>query len=62
MVFFVDPEVSSIERNYDFENDPEVPVTQMSKPIFSIIKGSGADPMETVPLDKNSRKFIHVSI
>ena len=62
MVLFVDPDVQTIERNFDFDNHEEVSINKMSKPILSIIKGSGSNPWETVPLDNDSRKFIHVSI
>ena len=32
----------------------------MSKPLFSIIEGTGEDPFKTVKLDEESRKYVHV--
>lgn len=57
-----DPSISSIYKGFDLDDDPEIPITKMSKPLFSIVKGTGSNPLEPVPLDKASRAFIHVEI
>ena len=34
----------------------------MAKPIFTILEGGSENPFQTVELDKESRKYIHVRV
>ena len=51
MVLFSDPSITSVERDYNFEDDHEVPVTEMAKALFSIVEGQGEDVAKSIDLD-----------
>lgn len=62
MVTFGEPDFVSIEKNFDFDEDPPVPLKDMPKTMLSILAGEGDAPDKTIPLDLESRKYIHVYI
>ena len=37
-------------------------MSNMSKPIFTILEGGSDDPFRSIELDRESRKYIHVRV
>ena len=62
MMTFIDPTFVSIEKAYDFDHDDPVMLGDMPKTMISIMNGEGATPEATVPMDKVSRKYVHIYI
>ena len=59
--------MSSLKESYDIEDDHKAFLTgeKMSLPSIILMKGEGANEdeiMKELPLDKESRKYIHVSL
>ena len=52
--------METLAKGFDYKDKKEYKFTDMSKMLFSILKGTGKDPFETVPLDRESRKYFHV--
>ena len=65
MLTYNDPEILSIEQPYH-EYQDEVFLNQTAKPIFKIFQGhttgSKNRPQDTVELDWESKKYVHVRI
>ena len=62
MMEFIDPTFVTIEKAYDFDHDDPVMLGEMPKTMISIMNGEGETPDATVPMDKESRKYVHVYI
>ena len=61
MVLLENPLISSLESKFDLTHDEDVkvPVSKMSKVIFTIVDANGPG-RKTVQLDRESRRYIRV--
>ena len=62
MIGFSDPDFASITQGYSMEMDEKIYLIEniVSKPMLVMMKGTGNDPTQLLPLDTESRKYIHV--
>ena len=61
MITHQNPEVSSIESSVTQEDNVTLKLNETIQPLFHIWKG-GDNPFDTVELDRESRKYIHVRL
>ena len=64
MLWNLDPNISTLYKGYDFKENynESFPITEMSKVMIWVLKGEGESPMETVPLDEESKKYIRIKL
>ena len=67
MMGFQDPQMSTLKQSYKIEDDTKYKLTDehMSIPSIILMQGSGESEdeiMKILPLDRDSRQYIHVSL
>ena len=60
MIQFIEPKLETLSKGYDYHNTEKHPWASMGAPMVSIVKGTGANPLESITLDRESRRYVHI--